>query len=216
MRATRRWTIFADAIRAEFPDGAPRVLDPFAGGGAIPLEAMRLGCRVTASDLNPVAWFILKCTLDYPQRFAGKKWPLPEFARQWPDFIEDFLGGKVKKRKGAKRAHFTDSHQPQLDPSKISPSAEAASEKTSACFDGTLNDATLAWHVRAWGRWVLERARADLAPRYPEHSGEPTVAYLHARTARDKVSLARIPLLKTFWLCKKSRTPRRAHAGAVA
>ena len=195
---------FRDAIRAEFPDGAPRVLDPFAGGGAIPLEAMRLGCRVTASDLNPVAWFILKCTLDYPQRFAGKKWPLPEFARQWPDFIEDFLGGKVKKRKGAKRAHFTDSHQPQLDPSKISPNAEAASEKTSACFDSTLNDATLAWHVRAWGRWVLERARADLAPRYPEHSGEPTVAYLHARTARDKVSLARIPLLKTFWLCKKA------------
>ena len=157
---------FRDAIRAEFPDGAPRVLDPFAGGGAIPLEAMRLGCRVTASDLNPVAWFILKCTLDYPQRFAGKKWPLPEFARQWPDFIEDFLGGKVKKRKGAKRAHFTDSHQPQLDPSKISPNAEAASEKTSACFDGTLNDATLAWHVRAWGRWVLERARAELAPRF--------------------------------------------------
>jgi len=45
---------------------------------------MRLGCRVTASDLNPVAWFVLKCTLDYPQRFAGKKWPLPEFAN-WHD-----------------------------------------------------------------------------------------------------------------------------------
>lgn len=195
---------FREAIRAEFPDGTPRVLDPFAGGGAIPLEAMRLGCCATASDLNPVAWFILKCTLDYPQRFAGKKWPLPDFARQWPDFVEDFLGGKVKKRKGAKRAHFTDAHQPQLDPSKISPDAEAPSEKTSACFGGTLNDATLAWHVRAWGRWVLERARADLAPRYPEQSGEPTVAYLHARTARDKITTARIPLLKTFWLCKKA------------
>ncbi len=195
---------FRAAISAEFPDEAPRVLDPFAGGGAIPLEAMRLGCRVTASDLNPVAWFILKCTLDYPQRFAGKKWPLPEFARQWPDFIEDFLGGKVKKRKGAKRAHFTNAQQPQLNPAKISPDAKAHSEKTSACFDGTLNDATLAWHLRAWGRWVLERARADLAPRYPEHGGEPTVAYLHARTARDKITTARIPLLKTFWLCKKA------------
>ncbi len=194
---------FREEIRAEFPDGAPRVLDPFAGGGAIPLEAMRLGCRVTASDLNPVAWFILKCTLDYPQRFAGKHWPLPEFARQWPDFIEDFLGGKVKKRKGAKRAHFTDPHQPQLDPAKISPHAEARSEKTSASYSGTLTDATLAWHVRAWGRWVLERGRADLAPRYPEHGDEPTVAYLHARTGRDKMSLARIPLLKTFWLSKK-------------
>jgi adenine-specific DNA methylase len=33
-------------------------LDPFAGGGAIPLEAMRLGCEVVGNDLNPVAWFI--------------------------------------------------------------------------------------------------------------------------------------------------------------
>src|SRR5439155_26743657 len=59
-----------------YGDIAPTVLDPFAGGGTIPLEAMRLRCQVTASDLNPVAWFILKCTLDYPQQFAGKKWPL--------------------------------------------------------------------------------------------------------------------------------------------
>ena len=59
---------------------APRVLDPFAGGGAIPLEAMRLGCEVTAMDINPVAWFILKCTLEYPQRLAGQTRPLPAFA----------------------------------------------------------------------------------------------------------------------------------------
>ena len=50
----------------------PKVLDMFAGGGAIPLEAMRLGCEVTAIDINPVAWFILKCTLEYPQRLAGQ------------------------------------------------------------------------------------------------------------------------------------------------
>ena len=49
----------------------------FAGGGAIPFEAMRLGCEVTASDYNPVAWFLLKCTLEYPQRLAGKTAPLP-------------------------------------------------------------------------------------------------------------------------------------------
>ena len=55
----------------------PKVLDMFAGGGAIPLEAMRLGCEVTANDYNPVAWFILKCTLEYPQRFAGKSLPFP-------------------------------------------------------------------------------------------------------------------------------------------
>jgi len=51
----------------------PRVLDPFAGGGAIPLEALRLGCETYASDLNPVAVLILKCTLEYPQKYGRAK-----------------------------------------------------------------------------------------------------------------------------------------------
>lgn len=53
-----------------YPDGPPKVLDCFAGGGAIPLEALRLGCDVTAVDLNPVAHLIQKCVLEYPQRFG--------------------------------------------------------------------------------------------------------------------------------------------------
>jgi len=48
----------------------PKVLDPFAGGGAIPLEALRLGCETYAGDLNPVAVLILKATLEYPQKFG--------------------------------------------------------------------------------------------------------------------------------------------------
>lgn len=63
----------AREIRTAYGDRAPRVLDPFAGGGAIPFEAMCLGCDVTAVDYNPVAWFILKCALDYPSRLAGKR-----------------------------------------------------------------------------------------------------------------------------------------------
>jgi adenine-specific DNA methylase len=187
----------------EFYDGnAPKVLDPFAGGGAIPLEAMRLGCEVTSSDLNPVAWFIQKCTLDYPQRFAGKKWPLPDFVREWPDFVEDFIAGKIKKRKGDKKPHFTDPVNRELH--EAARKVDAPSEKASADFKTvSLPDADLAWHVRAWGRWVLERARQELAPRYPIVDGEPTVAYLWARTARDPQTTGRIPLLKTFWLCKK-------------
>lgn len=173
---------FRAMILESYGGDAPKVLDPFAGGGAIPLEAMRLGCEVTASDINPVAWFILKCTLDYPQQFAGKSWPLPDFVREWPDFIEDFIAGKVKRRNSSRKAHFSD-------------------PKQLALLD--LPDADLAWHVRAWGRWVLERARADLASRYPVVDGEPTVAYLWARTARDKTTAGRIPLLKTFWLRKK-------------
>ena len=48
----------------------PRVLDLFAGGGAIPLEAARLGCDATAVELNPVAHLVELCMLDYPQRFG--------------------------------------------------------------------------------------------------------------------------------------------------
>lgn len=169
-------------IRQFYGGRAPTVLDPFAGGGAIPLEAMRLGCTVAAADLNPVAWFLLRATLEFPHEFSGKKWSLPGFVNDWPDFVEDYLAGKVKKRKGGKKPHFSDAKQIGL-------------------ID--LPPADLAWHVRAWGRWVFERARADLASRYPIVDGEPTVAYLWARTARDKITTGRIPLLKTFWLSRK-------------
>ncbi len=81
----------------------PRVLDPFAGGGAIPLEALRLGCEVHASDYNPIAVLILKCTLEYPQRFgdqgAAGKWeglrrasgenPLVRDINRWGKWILD-------------------------------------------------------------------------------------------------------------------------------
>jgi putative DNA methylase len=60
--------------------GPPRVLDMFAGGGAIPLEAARLGCEVTAIELNPVAHLIEKCMLEYPQRFGPS---LADNIREW-------------------------------------------------------------------------------------------------------------------------------------
>jgi putative DNA methylase len=58
----------------------PRVLDMFAGGGAIPLEAARLGCEATAVELNPVAHLIELCMLDYPQRFGPS---LADDVRKW-------------------------------------------------------------------------------------------------------------------------------------
>lgn len=48
----------------------PKVLDMFAGGGAIPLEAIRLGCEAYALDLNPLAHIIQLCTLVYPQKYG--------------------------------------------------------------------------------------------------------------------------------------------------
>jgi len=57
------------AIEA-FLDKMPNVYDPFAGGGAIPLEAARLGCRTFANDLNPVAYIIEKASIEFPQKYG--------------------------------------------------------------------------------------------------------------------------------------------------
>jgi putative DNA methylase len=57
-------------IAASNPQRAPRVLDPFAGGGSMPLEALRLGCEVYANDYNPVSVLLLKATLEYPQKYG--------------------------------------------------------------------------------------------------------------------------------------------------
>jgi putative DNA methylase len=54
------------------PDKLPAFHDPFAGGGAIPLEAQRLGLEAYASDLNPVAVLINKAMIEIPPKFAGK------------------------------------------------------------------------------------------------------------------------------------------------
>ena len=70
--------IARELIQLAYDGRSPKVMDMFAGGGAIPLEAMRLGCEAIANDYNPVAWFILKCTLEYPQRLAGKTHRLPK------------------------------------------------------------------------------------------------------------------------------------------
>ena len=57
-----------DIVAGQAP--RPKVLDMFAGGGAIPLEALRLGCEAYALDLNPVAHIIQLCTLVYPQKYG--------------------------------------------------------------------------------------------------------------------------------------------------
>jgi len=67
------------------------VLDPFAGGGSIPFEALRYGFTTIANDLNPVAAVILKATLDYPARFGPE---LADDIRKWGDI----WAGRVKER----------------------------------------------------------------------------------------------------------------------
>ena len=154
-----------DAFRREilesFGGRAPRVLDPFAGGGAIPLEAMRLGCETAASDLNPVAWFILRCTLHYPNLLAEQKRPLPDFALRDKEFMTAFLKAHgVKNKKALRQGLATFGHGDGA--SGQYPSSDSLLVKATVKAD-------LAWHLRAWSRHVLARVRKRLASRYPTY-----------------------------------------------
>lgn len=80
-----------DEVRAEIRrsthDNPPAILDPFAGGGTIPLEAQRLGLESHASDLNPVAVLINKALIEIPPKFASRPpvFPQAEGTRiDWP------------------------------------------------------------------------------------------------------------------------------------
>ena len=223
---------FREEIKKAYGGRAPKVLDPFAGGGAIPLEAMRLGCEATAIDINPVAWFILKCTLEYPQKLAGQRRPLPDFALKSPEFMETYFRATEKLTKRQMQRNL------DMVQGRLFPDVEA----------------DLSWHVRAWGWWVLRQARKELAKFYPTYadwepveveeseweSREPrlvplgeggapdddalnaelgpdylrnrqnprwvakrTIAYLWTRTVQCSTCRGEIPLLKTRWLSKK-------------
>jgi adenine-specific DNA methylase len=153
---TLEW--FRQQIRKAYGGRAPKVFDPFAGGGAIPLEALRLGCEATAADINPVAWFLLKCTLEYPQKLAGQTRPLPPFVLKDAHFMDSFF--KAKGLKGA-RLRLALERLGHIDKSPT---------LTGLDLQGTTLDADLAWQVRAWGRWILDRARRDLARFYPTYA----------------------------------------------
>ena len=152
---------FREMIRDAFGGRAPRVLDPFAGGGAIPLEAMRLGCETFASDLNPVAWFILRCTLHYPRLVGRRQRPLPQFALRDRDFATALVKArgartKVQIRNALARLGHADDGPEQL---------------TSSILEGdSRTKADFAWHLRAWGTRVLANVRRELADRYPTYA----------------------------------------------
>ena len=155
---------FREEIKKAYGGRAPKVLDPFAGGGAIPLEAMRLGCDVTAIDINPVAWFILKCTLEYPQKLAGQKRRLPDFALGDREFMELFF--KSQGLKGAAlRTQLASLFGEDGAPTQFNAFKDIE----------PLLDADLPWHLRAWGRWMLNEARRDLAPIYPTYASFETL-----------------------------------------
>ncbi len=82
-------------VKAAYDEEPPRVVDPFAGGGSIPLEALRLGCEAFASDLNPVACLILKVMLE-------------DIPRYGPELAEELrrVGAEIKKAVEKELAEF--------------------------------------------------------------------------------------------------------------
>lgn len=81
-------------IQRQWTKKPPRILDPFSGGGSIPLEALRLGCETFASDLNPIAVLISKATLEWPQKIADPKLALlvEKWARIIHQEVKDEIG----------------------------------------------------------------------------------------------------------------------------
>ncbi|MFI6130267.1 DUF1156 domain-containing protein [Micromonospora sp. NPDC051141] len=93
----------------------PTILDPFAGGGTIPLEAQRLGLEACASDLNPVSVLINKALIEIPQRFGGRSPTFPGVGESrlgdWPSttgLAEDVrrYGAWMRKRAEERIGHL--------------------------------------------------------------------------------------------------------------
>ena len=168
----------AEAHRARTgSDGQPKVLDLFAGGGAIPLEALRLGCEAQALDLNPVAHIIQLCTLSYPQKYgepdlqavgSGKSntWAgLAKEVRHWGMWVVERVRAEIGDLYPPIRCSSLNRHKP-------------------ASRSGTL-----------WKRGADRPQANDLIP----------IAYLWTRTVTCKNPRcgAVVPLLKQTWLCRK-------------
>lgn len=82
-------------VKAAHPEETPLVVDPFSGGGSIPLEALRLGCNAFASDLNPVACLILKVMLE----------DIPRYGRALADDLRA-AGAQIKHQAEKELAEF--------------------------------------------------------------------------------------------------------------
>src|SRR5262245_57036265 len=187
LSAERGETITIEDIRAGRAP-RPRVLDMFAGGGAIPLEALRLGCEAYALDLNPVAHIIELCTLVYPQKY-GKPDPtqpgmtgpknaegkptwggLAAEVRYWGDWVLE----RVKAEIGDLYPLFPD---PKAEPRDL-----IEERQTSLIADDVRQQR-------------LKTAGQYLTP----------VAYLWTRTVRCKnpICEAEVPLVRQTWLKKE-------------
>ena len=84
--------LLSDLLETTWGSRQISVLDPFAGGGSIPFEALRYGFTTYANDLNPVAATILKATLDYPAQFGpGLAEDIRKWGKRWAKLVKEKL-----------------------------------------------------------------------------------------------------------------------------
>ncbi|NPV45158.1 MAG: DUF1156 domain-containing protein [Firmicutes bacterium] len=160
----------------------PRVLDPFGGGGAIPLEALRLGCETYSNDYNPVAVLIQKCTLEYPQKYG----------KTMKRKVREKCSGKIIEVKKEVNLSLEDGGQLGMQDAK-----EVEKEVNPLLED-----------VKKWGQWVLVEAKKEIGWFYPQDpDGSISVGYIWTRTVpcQNPACGAEIPLMRQFWLAKKDK-----------
>lgn len=200
-----------ERILRDNDDKPPRLLDPFAGGGAIPLEALRLGCEVEASDLNPVAVLILKGTVEYPQKYGR---PLAEQRERAltpdPSPAAAGEGSDVAGVDGEVPAYIREIDATPLLPHGRERGSGGEGSRPMFATDGreaaTYASNPLAADVRYWGNWMLEKAREELAQFYPpDPDGSVPVAYLWSRTVPCPNCAAEMPLIRQYWLARKDK-----------
>ena len=186
-------------IRLATNDNPPPLLDPFAGGGSIPLEAQRLGLEAHASDLNPVAVMICKALIEIPPMFADMP-PVNPRDREgtagsagWKGaagLAADvrYYGEWMRDRAWERIRHlYPKYHPPSLRGS-------VATEAISDTGEGIATASTRG------GASPPPAARNDTAG-----SGETVIAWLWARTVKcpNPACGAQMPLISSFWLSKK-------------
>lgn len=154
----------------------PKVLDPFAGGGAIPLEALRLGCETYSNDLNPVAVLIQKCTLEFPQKY-GKKISRKQYLaeRPWIPRVNN---------------HSSQNDAPNL-----------FSDDSNDMVNPLLEDVK---YWGNWVLQEAKKEIGRFYPHEPDDS--IPVGYIWARTipCQNPACGAEIPLMRQYWLAKKT------------
>ncbi|MBN2390630.1 MAG: DUF1156 domain-containing protein, partial [Anaerolineae bacterium] len=180
-----------DLIRQAHNGRAPRVLDPFAGGGSMPLEALRLGCDAVALDLNPVAYLALVASLVYPQKYGRIK--NQESANQR---ISESANERISEEANRPTTQPPTTHNPQ--PVTTLPGMENTARPTPKLVED----------VKYWAEWVQSQAEAQIGDCYPvDDDGAVPVAYLWAKTIVCPHCGGEIPLIKRRWLDTQSAEP---------